>query len=207
MKKGVLYSLHVHVEDKSGVRILEDTLNFTKILYIYYLQHHTSIDSNWLILVSLWSDENSMSHPGTAFHFVFLVWKFLLPNIKCLSLSFSLHEAFNYQGWNISPRCVSEAAASLRDLSLFYCVYHLICTESLCFFFISFSTCSSPPQRLLCRVKGSCAERKVAGASQNIMSIPPSFEKLILSWRGKKKIKDADFTASHSHNLKLTHAI
>ena len=37
MKKGVLYSLHVHVEDKSGVRILEDTLNFTKILNIYYL--------------------------------------------------------------------------------------------------------------------------------------------------------------------------
>ena len=126
--------------------------------------------------------------------------------ISNVSLSFSLHEVFNYQGWTISPRCISEVAASLRDLSLFYCVYHLICTESLCFFFTSFSTCSSPPQRVLCRVKGSCAERKVAGASQNIMSIPPSFEKLILSWGGGG-IKDADFTASHSHNLKLTHAI
>ena len=38
----------------------------------------------------------------------------------------------------------------LETFPLFYCVYHLrICTESLCFFFISFSTCSSPVQSAL----------------------------------------------------------
>lgn len=88
----------------------------------------------------------------------------------------------------------------LETFSLFYCVYHLrICTESLCFFFISFSTCSSPVQRVLCRVKGNCPEGKVAGASQNIMIIPPSSEKLILSW-GEKKSK-MQISQHHVHTV------
>lgn len=135
-----------------------------------------------------------MSHPSAAFHFVFLVWKVPLPNIKCLSLSLSCYMKFSITRAEIptAPPSPHPPDTSVRRLhlletfSLFYCVYHLlICTKSHCFFFISFSTCSSPVQRVLCRVKGNCAEGKVAGASQNIMIIPPSFEKLILSW-GKK---------------------
>lgn len=144
-----------------------------------------------------------MSHPSAAFHFVFLVWKVPLPNIKCLSLSFLCCMKFSITRAEIPTAhplptrqihqwggCISET------FSLFpLCIpSSLICTKSHCFFFISFSTCSSPVQRVLCRVKGNCAEEGCWGLSEHHDLSLPLWE-ADLSWG--KKIKDADFTASH----------
>lgn len=156
-----------------------------------------------------------MSHLSAAFHFVFPVWKVPLPNIKCLSLSlsFALHEVFNYQGWNTnrptpSPpaRYISEAAASLRDLS-----FILLCIPSPYLHWKPLLLLHFLQHVLFTRTECSAESKATAQRGRLLGPLRTSWSSLppLRSWSylGGKKIKDADFTASRSHSLKLTHAI
>lgn len=141
---------------------------------------------------------------------------FQISNVS-LSLSFALHEVFNYQGWNTnrptpSPpaRYISEAAASLRDLS-----FILLCIPSPYLHWKPLLLLHFLQHVLFTRTECS-AESKATAQRGRLLgplrtswsSLPPlrSWSYLDLILRGKK-IKDADFTASRSHSLKLTHAI
>lgn len=151
-EKGVLYSILIYLEDKTRLRIVRRHTYFTKIPTYITQHHHISIDSNLIILVSLWFDDNSTFHLSAAFHFAFVVWKAPLPKIKSLSLcmkfSIILAEIF-------PPDTSVRWLLLLEIFSLFYCIYRLLfCTKSLCFFLTSFSKCSSLLQRVLYRVKG-----------------------------------------------------
>lgn len=132
--------------------------HLTLLKYLTYItqQHHTSIDSNWLILVGLWSDENSMSHPGTAFHFVFLVWKFLLPNIKCLSLSLSLCMKLSITRAEIFPPDASVRRLHLFETFLYSIVYTISSAPK------AFASSSLPSAHALHPHKECSAQSKAA---------------------------------------------
>lgn len=118
-----------------------------------------------------------------------------LPNIKCLSLSFLLHEVFNYQGWN-TDRTLSLPDTSVRRLHHAETFsFILLCIPSpylhqkplLLLHFLQhmlfhpYKECSAQSQRQLCRGEGCWEPLRTSWSS-----LPP-----LRSWfyLGGKKIK------------------
>lgn len=138
---------------------------------------------------------------------------FQISNVS-LSLSFALHEVFNYQGWNTnrptpSPpaRYISEAAASLRDLS-----FILLCIPSPYLHWKPLLLLHFLQHVLFTRTKSALPSQRQLPRGEGCWGLSEHHDHPSLLWEadlilGGKKIKDADFTASRSHSLKLTHAI
>lgn len=157
-----------------------------------------------MIWVSLWFDDNSTAHLRAAFHFAFVVWKVPLPKIK--SLSFCMKCSIT-TAKNVPPKCITEVAASLRDLFLIL----LYMTSPfphhtpllLPNFFIK---CSSLLQRALqsprqlCRGKGCL----VLTLRTSLSSLPPFRNRFYLGKNQTHRFYSLMFTQPETHIQRST---